>query len=327
MPALILLFLLALTGIPPAYGEIRQPVEAGPYGDGKFIQLADHLYYLTQRDNELRILEFGVGCILISNRPLGISATWVSAEVQDQKIVIAVASFREPQVRIYRLNPVSLHTELLHSITPQAPLAIDPALSRYHNTWYLTFTEILGNINNRDPQKENGQYTIRITQSPDAKSWQTTRELLSRKKNLEDPRLVNQGTLNLIFEEETIDQGSSVLKRLRDVTVPAPIEEILLDNGADNEPAATVKLKGQDLLMYSSDQEAPRASYQGGKIYALALDSYKSNRSPPLFSADKGVLLVDAIVRDDSILFAVLSNYDSARALECIEVQYDPRAS
>lgn len=116
---------------------------------------------------------------------------------------------------------------------------IDPSILKAGGRYYITATYIDGIINNADPDKLNGRYTVKLYVSEDMKQWDYVSDIVDVYFNVEDVRLYNyNGKLQIVYEQELVDQGrSSVrIKESEDFGVTWGESRMLLDYDGDNDP-------------------------------------------------------------------------------------------
>lgn len=153
-------------------------------------------------------------------------------------------------------------------------LCIDPAIIKIDGIYYCTLTEIIGNVNNSNPNAENGRYTIKLYRSNDLNTLEYVTDVVTYMKNIEDVDLAyEKGNLYIVYEKETLDKGNSSIefvtakqerKGFRKFSSPYS----LLDSDCDHEPASFVKEKdGTYTLYYSSDNANVGQSYEGADLY------------------------------------------------------------
>ena len=194
-------------------------------------------------------------------------------------------------------------------------LPIDPALCKTEDGYFLSYTNIDGNVNNADPAKENGRYTIRLLYSKDLKNWEALPDILSERRNLEDPDIFRiDDTLCVLAERETVDRGKSeiILMTSDDGGKHFSDPHILLRGDADQEPASIAPSEDGFTLFYSSDKANPGSSYDGMQaLYATFDKSFQlKTKDIPIPTAEEdGILLYDAAVREDRLRILYAGEY------------------
>ena len=121
-------------------------------GDAKFF--GDRI--VTSKDGSLCLLDFFGK---ITNHYTDVPSAWVDGLFDDKIIVLGnwnneinIVQLDEKMNRIQEYNV--LQSDNLH---------IDPAICKIENDYYVTTTEIIGNVNNSSPDVENGIYTVHST--------------------------------------------------------------------------------------------------------------------------------------------------------------------
>ena len=240
-----------------------------------------------------------------------VCANWIAA-MEDRNLL--VYGNRRKEIGIVRLNdnddPVSSET-VFHSEN----LLIDPTISENEGDYYLTFTEIKGAVNNADPDKENGEYTLHLYRSRDLRKWDFISDIARGKNNIEDVDIVfDGGKMMAVYEKEIIDKGKSsiVLKCSEDRGRSWGGEKVLLKPEADQEPAAFEKANGGWRLYYSSDIAAEGETYMGAAAYYASFDrdfKLKEKDKPIRTRAKKGILLYDVRKRKGKTHLLYAHNY------------------
>lgn len=191
---------------------------------------------------------------------------------------------------------------------------IDPTLIKANDTYILSYVEIEGKINNGDPGTENGVYTVKCMASGNLKDWVSLSDILSCKKNVEDADMVFQdGKLYYFFEKEEYDKGPSSINVIisEDHGQSWQKETELLAAAADQELASVEAAEDGYLLYYSSDIDAPGASYDGAKIYLASFTrdfQLRSTHEVDL-GESKGILLYDTKRASEGVYYLYARNY------------------
>lgn len=257
-------------------------------GDAKFYKeqiittLNEHLTMIDKQSGDIHTYE-------------QIQASWIDS-IEDEGIIV-YGNFQN-EIGIARLNENNEITEnsvILHSEN----LLIDPTISKLDGTYYLTDIEIVGNVNNSDPEVKNGQYTIHLYRSADLKEWEFVSDVVAEPTNLEDVDVIlTSDRIMVFYEKEVFDmQASGIYCRISEdggQNWSEPIE--LLAQCCDQEPAAVVKTENGYKLFYSSDAMANGKSYMGAKAYYALYDQdlqllEKDVRIP--LTVKKGIVLYD----------------------------------
>ena len=202
----------------------------------------------------------------------GLKASWMYA-YPDEGLV--VYSNHDNETHLLKLDEnmdmvtdeVILTTELL---------AIDPTICKVDDTYLVTHTTIEGTINNPDPNGDNGIYSLELYVSKDLNNWEHRTTITSQKHDIEDiDMLYDEGILYCIYEKENYDKGPSkiCLRFSEDTGVSWSEEDILIDNGGDNEFSCILPEYDGWRIFYSSDKENPGASYNGASAYSAFFDA------------------------------------------------------
>ncbi|MBQ1315935.1 MAG: GBS Bsp-like repeat-containing protein [Lachnospiraceae bacterium] len=199
---------------------------------------------------------------------------------------------------------------------------IDPAAVRLEDGSILfTMTTVTGTVNNGDPSRECGTYTVKLYSLTGGAAAECIGEIRTVKRNIEDVILVRTGTtLYCVYEEELYDKGSSAIKMqkadISDFMWSEPVT--LLKATSDHEPAAFLPQDdGSFLLYYSCDEEKPGSSYSGARAYADRFDRRfrrKSHEAVPLSSA-AGILLYDVRSGTDGAAYLYAEDYPAVNRL------------
>lgn len=242
-----------------------------------------------------------------------LKANWVDS-VSKEGIII-YANF-DQQVGIAKLDK---NQNLLSNdvIIKSKHLLIDPTMTKVDDTYYITVTDIKGNVNNSDKNEKNGTYTIKLYQSTDLLNWIFVSDVVSTHNNLED---VDVFCLNnnfyVCYEKEELDKGKSsicVTKSIDKNYKKWEHPKELLKPDCDHEPATIRKLKNGDYkLYYSCDRENLGKSYMGSKIYYALYDKnfnlLKQDVEIPT-TTSKGILLYDVSTIHGKEVYLYAKNY------------------
>ena len=226
-------------------------------------------YIITSVDEGLELLDLK-GKVVKSYE--GLRASWIYTYPKEGLVVY---SNHDKETHLLRLDEnmdlisdkVILTTELL---------AIDPTICKVGDTYLVTHTTIEGTINNPSPDGDNGIYTLELYASKDLESWEHRTTITCQKHDIEDiDMLYDHDQLYCIYEKEDYDKGPSkiCMRFSEDAGVTWSEEQILIDNGADNEPSCILKEDDGYRLYYSSDIERPGESYNGASAYSAFFDA------------------------------------------------------
>ena len=233
-------------------------------GDAKFF--GDRI--VTSKDGSLCLLDFSGK---ITNHYADVPSAWVDGLFEDKVIILGnwnneinILQLDKEMNKLQEYNV--LHSDNLH---------IDPSICKIENVYFVTATEIVGNINNSDPKAENGTYTVHFLRSDNLKDWEPVSDIISVSSNIEDIDLVyHKGRIYVCYEKEIVDKGRSEinLKYSDDLGISWSDEVNLLPADCDHEPVCFIPEEDGFRLLYSSDKENPGKSYSGGRIYYAEFD-------------------------------------------------------
>ncbi len=271
-------------------------------GDAKFY---DNDHIITNVGGKLEVIDFNG----VQKKYDDISMNWFSIEKSDKTIVYSNAN---KTVNILRLDN-KLNVIENNKIIESDNLPIDPSIIKIGNTYYITVTIIEGNVNNADPKKENGVYTVRLFSSQDTKNWSYMGDILKDVHNIEDivPYYIND-KFYLFYEREEIDKGNSSLEAIYsenngiDWSEPVVLKKADSDNELGN---VLYNGKGFDMY-YSSDILNKGASYDGASIYIRHYDNkLRQSGDESKISDYYGALLYDVKKNKNDILFLYTEKY------------------
>lgn len=205
-------------------------------------------------------------------------------------------------------------------------LNIDPTITKVGDIYYLTTTEIEGNINNGNINEPNGVYTVKLWKTTDLKNIQFVTNIISYQNNIEDVDfVVLKDKFGLVFEKEMVDKGDSSVCIIfsEDLTGEGfwNDEIELLPADCDHEPAAFLQNGNRYTLYYSCDKEDRGESYSSSKIYyaqySKEFECIKKDQEIPL-TIEKGTLLYDVTKEQNKVHFLYVKDYltDSALVLD-----------
>lgn len=225
----------------------------------------------------------------------GINSNWI--DVIEQEKIVVYGNFNN-EIGIVRFDDDYniVDNDIVMNTTN---LQIDPTITVVDGVYYMTVTEIIGNVNNADKGIQNGEYILHMFKSKDLKDWKFVSDIADEFHNLEDVDIVEDGKkLLAIYEKEQIDKGeSSIILKESDDNGKTWSDEIeLLPADSDNEPAIFEVNEENFVLYYSSDRDNVGESYMGSKvyysIYNKEFNSVKNNQ-PVVTENFKGILLYD----------------------------------
>lgn len=232
--------------------------------DAKFYN--DHI--ITSVDEGIQMLDLQ-GKVVKSYE--GLKASWMYAYPEEGLVVY---SNHENEIHLLRLDG-ELNMVSDEVILTSGLLAIDPAICRAGDTYLVTFTTIMGTINNPSPDGDNGIYSLELFASKDLENFEHRATIVSEKHDIEDIDLIYENDmLYCMYEKEEYDKGPSkiCLRTSKDEGESWSEEQVLIDNGGDNEPACLLREETCWKLFYSSDKENPGESYNGASAYCARFD-------------------------------------------------------
>ena len=194
-------------------------------------------------------------------------------------------------------------------------LRIDQTINHFGDKYYMTATEIEGNVNNSDPTKSCGKYTIRLFCSDDAVNWTLLSDVAVADSNLEDVDVSYvDGRLFVCYEKEIIDKGDSaiVLKYSDDEGHSFCEEKVLIEADCDHEPVSFISDKDGYVLLYSCDKDNRGSSYNGAGVYEARYDKDFNciEKDKKIETETKeGLLWYDYMVKGDTEYYLFAGNY------------------
>ena len=275
-------------------------------------KLAYEGYIITSHTNKLCLID----STTLKIKEFGVPSQWVGAISDNNAIVY---TNKESVTRCGRIDldntSIIGNYEILDTDSP----TIDPAITRYDGKYYLCVTRINGNINNGNADVKNGLYSIELYTSTNLENWEFITKIYSAFKNLEDVKFSKSDELEIIFEEENLDKGSSkILKCQSDdkgKTWTEPV--VIIDDSSDNEPAALFKIDDHYYVFYSSDKENKGKSYSGASAYfnqyTQDFDLIETRKIPLKF--DDAILLYDVEITDENIYLLYSHDYNGTNDL------------
>lgn len=273
--------------------------------DAKFYN--DHI--ITSVDEGIQMLDFN-GKVVKSYE--GLKASWIYTYPAEGLVVY---SNHDNETHLLRLDE-EMNMLSDEVILTSEFLAIDPTICKVGDTYLVTHTTIEGTINNPDPNGDNGIYTLELYASEDLKSFEHRTTIVSEKHDIEDiDMLWGNNILYCIYEKEDYDKGPSriCMRASGDEGVTWSEEQILIENGGDNEPACILKESDGYRLFYSSDKECIGESYNGASAYSALFDAdfmHLSEQDEKVDMKDNyGVRLYEVKESDGSLYLMFARNY------------------
>lgn len=241
-----------------------------------------------------------------------VAANWLSC-ISEEGIIV-YGNFNQ-QIGVVKLDE-NYNIESNQIIMTTENLQIDPTIIKVNNTYYITVTEIEGNVNNADPSQENGNYTIHLYSSSDLVNWNYVSKVVEMKNNLEDVDIFFQENhFYVTYEQEVVDKGNSSICLIESEdesgsTWGEPRE--LLPADCDHEPASWQQIDDGYRLYYSCDLKNEGESYMGGNIFYADFDKEynlvkKDNEISTVTS--KGILLYDVEQKQGKNIYLYAKDY------------------
>ncbi len=230
----------------------------------------------------------------------GIKVNWVDT-IEEENILVYGNFEHETGIVKFDDNQEVISNEI---IMQSQNLQIDPTISLIDGVYYMTVTEIIGNVNRANEDEENGEYILHFYSSEDLKNWTFISDITDDRHNIEDVDIINDGNdIYAVYEKEELDKGNSaiILKKSEDKGQTWSGEIELLPAEADQEPAVFCKKGNEFVLYYSSDILNKGESYMGAAIYYAIYDSefniIKKNQAVAS-ETPKGILLYGILKAD-----------------------------
>lgn len=272
-------------------------------GDVKFY---DNKYIVGNDNGTLGIFDFNGQRV---RKYDDIKLNWLSVEDTDNIIIYANSN---KEVGILKLDD-SLNIILNEIIMRNDKMTIDPTILKINDTYFITVTTINGTINNSNPDKDNGIYSVDLYKSKDLLNWTHIDTIIRDNHNIEDLAAMNvNGTYYIFFEREVVDKGNSSLEVIfsnnKGIKWSSP--KILCKAEADNELGNIIFYKNKFILYYSSDYLNKGTSYEGASIFVKSFDKNLENASSPkVYKEFSSTLLFDVLKSDDSLYFVYNEHY------------------
>lgn len=305
---LIIIILLFISGCTTknnykSFRFIHQSGDAKFYRDNRLVTSSGVLEIINTEDKSLQTFPDYL-------------SSWVDCLPEDNLIVFSSTNL---QVNVVRLNERGNQVDKF-LVCSGNELRIDPTIFKIKNKYFITCTKIEGAINNGDPMKENGLYTIELYTSSDLEHWEKVSNIISMNENLEDVDvLVKADEIYVMYEQERYDHGPSdiMLISSKDLGNTWSESTALIKRNADNEPAKLLFENDSFYLFYSSDKEDIGTSYDGAKAYVNIYNTEFVLQEEHLLptTVEKNMILYDVLVQDDNIALLYAANYMQNREL------------
>lgn len=272
-------------------------------GDVKFY---DNKYIVGNDNGTLGIFDFNGQRI---RKYDDIKLNWLSVENVDNVIIYANSN---KEVGILKLDD-SLNIIFHEIIMRNDKTTIDPTILKINDTYFITVTTITGTVNNSNPDKDNGIYSVELYKSKDLLNWTHIDTIIKDNHNIEDLVAMSvNGTYYIFFEREVVDKGNSSLEVIfsnnKGIKWSSP--KLLCKAEADNELGNIIFHKNKFILYYSSDYLNKGTSYEGASIFVKSLDKNLENASSPkVYEEFSSTLLFDVLKSDDSLYLVYNEHY------------------
>lgn len=258
-----------------------------------------------------------------------VSVNWIDSLEEEGLIIYGNSSNQVGIAKVMEADS-SYNLEANNIIYQCDNLCIDPTIIKVKDYYYITFTEIIGTVNNSTPFSEddapdiNGEYKLHMWRAKKdsdlghSDSWEDIAVIQDNYHNTEDiDILYNDDHFSVLFEYEDYDKGCSCLKVIESKDSEGrewnePKE--LLTNDADHEMASIWNEGDYYTLWYSSDKKSVGDSYMAGHIYYANYDKEwnlisKDHEINIDYSLIGGVRLYEVNMIDDKITFLYSRNY------------------
>lgn len=283
----------------------------GNFGDCKLIDFKNEVYIIANLDSELSVRKINDSSSSFKVTNPIVSSSWLDVIEDNGSILCVTASFEDKSLRLYNIDMQSLNVNLLATVLQyDEQLLIDPTLLKVEDKYFITYTQIKGNINNSNTLKPNGHYEVILLESNDLINWNTISSIVSEDTNIEDGFLYFEAAENSLFflyEEEVFDKKESAIKIKKSTDGGGNWDEptTLLKATADQEPAAIFKCNEKNYLFYSSDLDNPGASYYGAKGYVSSFSNlnYTPDQIDISLKLDNGIILYDVMLNNNKMHF------------------------
>ncbi len=291
-----------------ASSQITMKIDNLHNGDAKFF--GENI--ITSVDNVLKL--YSLQGDLIKSYD-SVCASWLDV-LPNEGIVLYGGGNK--QIGIAKIDVFNNFQSISNTIIAEnVNLQIDPSIIKVDNTYFITLTEIYGNVNNGDATQENGTYTIHLYRSDDLKNWTFVSDIAHQKNNLEDVEVhFANNVFVVVYEKEELDKGCSSICVVTSKDATGTTwnnEKILLPSNCDHESASFESLSnGNWKLFYSCDKNYPKESYMGGQMFYALYDKDFNLLQKDVeitSSTGKGILLYDVIHINGETRFLFAKNY------------------
>lgn len=284
--------------------NIIMDIEKLHNSDAKFFN--DNI--ITTIDSKLVLLDLEGNLICKSD----IDANWVNCIAKEDLIIYSNGQNLTGIAYVDNNNQLIPYKNIIKSDN----LQIDPAIINVNGTYFATMTEIEGNVNNENPETENGIYTIHLYKSENLSDWTFVSDIVREQRNLEDVDLFfDNNSLYIIYERERTDKGESEICMSKSTDSSGTVwdkPKTLIPSDCDHEPATIIKTKNGYNIFYSCDKNNPKQSYMGAEIFYAEFDrNFNIINKDIKISTETltGILLYDVMLKDNKYYFLFAENY------------------
>lgn len=312
--------------------ELRESDSPVHSSDAKFMN--DHI--IAGVDGALTIMK--IDRSIVASFP-DVSVNWIDS-LDDEELIIYGNS--NNQIGIAKISETndSYSLETNYTVYQCDNLCIDPTIIKVEDYYYITFTEIIGTVNNstsfseENAQRVNGEYKLHMWRAKidsdlgRSDSWEDIALIQDNYHNTEDiDILYNNEHFSVLFEYEDYDKGCSCLKVIESKDSEGKEwnePKLLLPNDADHEMASIWDEGDFYTLWYSCDKKSVGESYMAGQIYYAIYDKdwnliSKDNEITADYDNIGGVRLYEVTRIDGNLYFLYAKDYLKDNLLEVLD--------
>ena len=156
-----------------------------------------------------------------------VKVNWIDSVDEDGLVIYGNWSKQIGIARINQFGDSSYDLISNNIICEGKNLLIDPTIIRVNNYYYITFTEVVGRVNNgtafseTEASKINGEYILHMWRArvdanlEDKKSWEDVAVIQDNFHNTEDIDIMySDNHFTVLFEYENYDKGCSAIKAI-----------------------------------------------------------------------------------------------------------------
>jgi len=159
----------------------------GIFGDCKLIDFQNEVYIVANLNSKLSIRKIGDANTSFKSTKPTVSSSWFDIIEDNGSVLCVTASLQDKSLRLYKIDMQSLKVYLIVTVAQyNEQLIIDPTLIKVKEKYFITYTQIKGNINNGDILKPNGHYEVVLLESKDLIHWKKVSSIVSEDTNIED---------------------------------------------------------------------------------------------------------------------------------------------